>query len=421
LLVDASNRGYHQNLAFASTSYPDIASNFELLTQNFYDDYEWVGSNGNPVKGSLTTTNINNTDYFYTPSDNSAPFPQPVIANYNARGMLTGTETKVLETTSSYVWSVNFYDDRGRVLQTQSTNISGGKTTTTTQYSFGGEALRIYTQHTRISGGTSYKVGIKNEYDAAGRLLKTYQKTGSSTEIAIAKNSYDELGQLKQKKLGQQKNSDNTTYSTTALDVLNYEYNIRGWLRGINKDYARGGSASSWFGMELCYDYGFVNKELNGNIAGMRWRSGSDGEQRAYSFTYDNANRLKTGNFTQYTSGAWNTTAGVNYSLSNVSYDLNGNISALKQWGAKLNASSVIDDLSYHYNVGGSTYTNKLNYVSDAQNDAQSTLGDFKEQAGGIANSDTNPDYDYDGNGNLKYDKNKDISSITYNHLIFRR
>jgi len=417
LLTDGNTRAYHQNNADTKTDYPHINNNFEQLTQTFYDNYDWVALNNNPVSNTLTTTNINSTAYFYTPTNDAAPYPQPVLANYNVRGMVTGTKTKVLETTSNYLWSVNFYDDRGRSIQKQSSNFSGGKETSTSQYSFNGQVLRIYTQQNRINGGTIYKVGIKNEYDGAGRLLKTYQKTGASAEILLAENAYDELGQLKQKKLGQQRNFDNTTYSTTPLDILNYEYNIRGWLRGVNKDYARGGNIQSWFGMELCYDYGFYNHELNGNIAGIRWRNGTDGEQRAYGFTYDNASRLKTANFTQYTSNVWNTNAGVNYSLPNVSYDLNGNIIALQQWAAKLNTSGLTDDLTYNYSYNGNAFTNKLNYVKDARNDPQTTLGDFKEQPGGQANTNAVPDYDYDTNGNLIFDKNKDISAITYNYL----
>ncbi len=40
------------------------------------------------------------------------------------------------------------------------------------------------------------------------------------------------------------------------------------------------------FGCELSCDFGFTNRELNGNVAGMRWTSRGDGEQRAYGFTF---------------------------------------------------------------------------------------------------------------------------------------
>jgi hypothetical protein len=39
----------------------------------------------------------------------------------------------------------------------------------------------------------------------------------------------------------------------------------------------------------------------------------------------------------------------VNFSVSNLAYDANGNIKSMKQNGLKLNTSPVIDDFSYAY------------------------------------------------------------------------
>ena len=420
LLTDNNTRAYHQAAAQNSTTYPvTTGTNFELLTETYYDDYTDISSNGSTLRTTLITTNINNTDYFYTPDNTTFPYPQAITASYQVRNMVTGTKTKVIGTTSTFLYSVNFYDDRGRPIQTQSRNYSGAKDTVTTQYSFSGQVLRTLVAHKKNAPNMqAYRTGTKNEYDAGGRLIKTSKKTGTDPEVVNAEHVYDELGKLKQKKIGRKRNdTDPAQYTTTALDVLNYDYNIRGWMKGINKDYARGTApsltAGMWFGMEMSYDFGFANTELNGNIAGIRWRSGSDGEQRAYGFTYDNANRLKTANFTQLTGSVWDVSKGIDYSLTSMTYDLNGNITALDQNGLNLNTSSPIDDLVYNYYAT----SNKLRYVKDNLNNAQSTLGDFKEQTGGQTNTTAVPDYDYDLNGNLKYDKNKDISSITYNHL----
>ena len=111
-------------------------------------------------------------------------------------------------------------------------------------------------------------------YDAAGRVLSVSKKINNSPEVIIAKHQYDEPGQLKKKEIGQVRNTTSlNTYTSNPIDSLWYSYNIRGWLRGINKDYARNdpSGSSSWFGMELCYDFGFGTTQLNGNIAGMRW------------------------------------------------------------------------------------------------------------------------------------------------------
>lgn len=49
----------------------------------------------------------------------------------------------------------------------------------------------------------------------------------------IAFSSYDELGQLKSKRLG--------VTSSGQIEILNYEYNIGGWLKAINKSFVTTG------------------------------------------------------------------------------------------------------------------------------------------------------------------------------------
>jgi RHS repeat-associated protein len=141
----------------------------------------------------------------------------------------------------------------------------------------------------------------------------------------------------------------------------------------------------------------------------MVWKSKGDGEKRKYDFTYDAVNRLTSADFNQYTGSSFNKTAGIDYSVSNLSYDGNGNILAMNQKAWKLAGSSFIDQLSYSY----VSNTNKLLQVTDASNDNTSKLGDFKYDSA----AKTSTDYTYDANGNLSLDNNKKISSITYNYL----
>jgi hypothetical protein len=101
--------------------------------------------------------------------------------------------------------------------------------------------------------------------------------------------------------------------------------------------------------------------KLNGNIAGIRWRNGSDGQQRAYGFSYDQVNRLIQADYTQYVSGTlWDISAGINYNVRSLTYDQNGNIATMSQFGLKLGSSIQTDSLVYGYN----TNSNKLNYVT---------------------------------------------------------
>jgi RHS repeat-associated protein len=143
----------------------------------------------------------------------------------------------------------------------------------------------------------------------------------------------------------------------------------------------------------------------------MLWKSGHDGQIRKYDFNYDQANRLKVADFNQYTGGGFNKNAGVDYSVTIPNYDANGNILQMNQMGLKPNANSsvLIDQLNYTYYSG----SNKLKAVTDAVNDNNSTLGDFKYNAG----SKTTTDYNYDTNGNMTQDNNKGISTITFNYL----
>jgi hypothetical protein len=232
------------------------------------------------------------------------------------------------------------------------------------------------------------------------------------------------MGQLMQKQVGQL--ADNS-----FLETQDYTYNIRGWLKGINKDYANNntsGGDNRWFGMELSYDWGFGTNYLNGNISGSKWRSKGNGQQRAYGFGYDDANRLLYADFNQYSGSGWDKTAGVDFSTvmgngtnPSTAYDPNGNILAMQQEAWQLGGSHNIDSLKYTYYNN----SNKLQNVIDGDNNPATTLGDFRTSSlSPYASGKTTAalDYAYDGNGNLLKDLNKDIGSlttsgITYNYL----
>ena len=82
-------------------------------------------------------------------------------------------------------------------------------------------------------------------------------------------------------------------------------------------------------------------------------------------------------------------------------YDKNGNILSLYRTTKVNDQKVIIDDLAYTYTA------NQLQTVTDATNSA----------AGFNDGNKVGIDYTYDAFGNLKTDKNKSITNITYNHL----
>lgn len=428
-------------------SFPQISGgNGELLTMTYYDDYSFAQAHG-----SQFAAKDNSFDsYFAAPSNTSYPYPQSLTAATKAIGQITG-QWQGLSTGGTLLG--NYYNDKGQLVQTKFWNMTAaeggygsGLDITTMQYSFSGQLLQTVFRHEKAgTNPQTHLVQTRNSHDDLGRIIKVEKKLISIINgVSVSANggnwktvsqiAYDALGQLKIKKLA-------PDYAGgTGLETLSYDYNIRGWMLGVNRAYLKDNNASGYqqryFGFELGYDKstttpgstGFGYVQYNGNIAGTIWKSAGDQVRRYYDFLYDNANRLGRANYYQYINpangGTWDpndasfsvhgndpaygnaVTGNNNY----ISYDANGNILGMVQHGMKLASNNVvIDQLTYGYQ----TNSNKLNVVTDGQNDNLSKLGDFKYDPSAKGSV----DYVYDGNGNMISDANKKISSIVYNHL----
>ncbi len=87
-----------------------------------------------------------------------------------------------------------------------------------------------------------------------------------SSYKTVSELQYDALGQLVKKKLGTKPGAG------TELAKLDYQYNIRGWLLNINKNYTTGTNSDQYFALELGYDknasLGAFTPQYNGNISG---------------------------------------------------------------------------------------------------------------------------------------------------------
>jgi len=407
-----NTRAIHAALAKYSSNYPITSSNFEMLTETYYDDYSWIQP-GTGVKGTRITTWDNK---FANASTTNWPYPETVANASNTIGMVTGTKTKVLATeddfdspnTWQYLYTSNFYDRSGRMVQTQATNITGGTDVNTVQYSWSGAVLKTFLKHEKQGDNAQiHFVQTTLTYDHALRLKSTTKNIDNTTNQIITQLDYDELGQLKTKKLG--------GTNTVPLQIINNRYNIRGWLQGINDQYVnRAGSSfitsDPYFGMTLQYDYGFTQSQYNGNISGTKWRTKGGGEKRAYGFEYDNVNRLAKADFTQNNSGNWNNinfgNNTIDFSVSGgnngkMQYDANGNILSMWQKGLYLQSSDYIDQLDYQYR----DFSNRLWRINDQATTAGRVLGDYQQN--GYFDQ-----YAFDYNGNMIMDQAKSIGAF---------
>lgn len=252
-------------------------------------------------------------------------------------------------------------------------------------YNFAGQVVQTRV-HQFYSSTNYYILDTFFKYDHRGRLIQTdYQVDGNSGNLVprtvVSAMVYDEAGQLKTKYLHSQS-------TKPFLQKVDYRYNIRGWLTGIN-DPGLTGTESDQFGMTLYYNKSSSGTAgyYNGNIQGEKWGITSYLNQ-VNTYTYDKLNRI--------TGSKFGTT---NSFRTSYSYDCNGNILELTRRGS---TGAYIDSISYGYKV----YTNQLDYTSDYYGDAPGW--DFP---GTLIGSNH---YQYDANGNMTRDDYKAVN-VSYN------
>lgn len=412
---------YHKGAAENSSAYPDLTgATFEELTVMHYDNYTGIPAGFVPTLSTLSiTSNTINTSY------NSSPeYAEPLTQTVNPSGMITWTRVKVLGT-GQYLHTVNYYDEKARLIQEQVNNISGAISTTSRQYNFAGQVIRTVQRHVKDGPNSVFtNVYSKNTYDDLGRIISIGQKINLSTDPykTIAEYGYDELGQLKIKKMGI------NPLTSGPLETQDYVYNVRGWLLGANRSFAMDTSNQTrYFGYDIGYDndgpaiYGaahsFATKRYDGGIGRVLWKSAGDQKIRKYDAIYDNLNQLTGAVFYQYKGSAF-TQSELDFSVSGISYDGNGNIQKMIQKGWKPGGTILLDSLLYSYHP----YSNRLKSVVDGVNDTATALGDFRSSTSymtalGGTKTTAATDYGYDGNGNISKDLNKDLGLIRYNYL----
>jgi RHS repeat-associated core domain len=341
---------------YTNVSNPMNHPQFEVHTVNYYDDYTAPG----------------------IPNNQSASYSN------KTRGLLTASKTLVLGS-SNYLWTVNYYDEEGRVVKVWQQHYKGGVVATnsydetTNTYNFAGELTKSVRRHF-VAGVEKLNATNRFVYDHMGRLMDTYQKTGdvaatTNPEILLSRNTYNEIGQLRSKGLY----SSNLTTPAFAQTV-NYTYNPRGWLKSMS---------SPLFAEALTYELDSTGliPQYNGNISRQKWGLNTS-LNKQYIYTYDKLNRLLTA-------------LSHDGNDETIAYSLMGNITSLQ----RKSLTNVVDQLTYTYSG------NILSSVADANGN---TVASFQ-----LPGTTT---YGYDLNGNMitrvsTTSAANNMYDMTYNHL----
>ena len=328
--------GYETNLTLLDASVEEA---------HYYDGYDFLSCNGFSVQA----------------------FPAGTV---NAKGLETGSVVNTLDGTATRLYTVNYYDEKGRQTKRISTNLLGGTETTESTYGYTDKPLTV--SHTHTAEGKATQVEIYSyEYDHADRLTKVSHSLNGGAAVVLKENTYDNYGRL-------------VSQNLMGSETVGHSYNIRNWPTSIS---------SSHFTELMEYASG-QHPFFNGNVSRMLWRTSGESSFRVYDFQYDGLNRL--------TSAAY---GGQGNFSTGYGYDLNGNLTCLTRNG-RLSGDTYgrTDSLTFTYNG------NQVTRIDDAAGNATGT-GRYDFRNG--ANQDG--EYAYDANGNITKDLNKNLASVQYN------
>ncbi len=376
------------NIIFRYSNKVWPAYGHHILTVNYYDDYNFPNA---PTNIPTTVLTDNSQAIYYNNS-------------IKPKGLNTGSWTRILENTTDISGEESYllYDNKARVVRTYTKNYLGGFLQIDSKIDFAGKTLRTETKHKKQNQDPAeLLVKEEFEYTDQDRLLSHSHKINSMPAQLLAANQYDGIGQLVLKMVG-----STTISGAGALQNINYQYNIRGWLTAINdvESNQSVNNSQDLFSFKINYDQvagtNIVAPLYNGNISETYWRTASSNTKRSYGYQYDNLNRLTKAIYqkSDAVSNAYN---------EELSYDLNGNILTLARTGEQdygSPATLAIDELVYTYDAANK---NQLIKVTDLTN----------HSAGFSDGANNTIEYGYDNNGNMIRDDNKGIESITYNHL----
>lgn len=228
----------------------------QILTVNYYDDYTYINAPTVPSR-------VGENGEIGVAYNNSI----------KPRGLPTGSWTRILKTAAEVdaISSYSLYDKKSRPVRVESQYPNNGKTQVDIRFNFIGDPIYTLTKHKKNGAAQELKVREGFGYTDQSRLAWHNHKINNGPTRMLAQNSYDPLGRLHQKEVG-----NPNILMGTPLQIVDYKYNIRGWLTDINNVNnlnQSGGGAIDLFAFKINYDQvddnvnGAVKPLYNGNIA----------------------------------------------------------------------------------------------------------------------------------------------------------
>lgn len=360
-----------------NTAFPTGTPEADLRTITYYDNYHFLSASGWDAEGN---------SYSFVPE--SGYTGTLAASTFN---LVTGSKVKIL---NSSVWlnDVVRYDTYFRALQTISENQFGKTDRQTTDYDHSGNILKSKYAHTNALPQT-ITIQQRYTYDANGRIVNHYHQINTQPEVLLSSLEYNELGQVVDKKL-------HSISGSPFLQSVDYRYNIQGSNTNINYTSPDSGDPADYFNLQLGYNTkaSGATGRFDGLLSSSKWKHDVSSKDRVYDYTYDKASLTAA---TYRVDNTPNTQPNV-YNESGLTYDLNGNITALNRYTGGLTAIQI-DQLAYDY---GTKKGNRLMKVTEGLSSGAATQG-FND---GNTSGD---DYTYDANGNLNRDRNKGIKAGT--------
>ena len=181
---------------------------------------------------------------------------------------------------NQYLWSVLYYDDRGRVVQESHATHRDGWQRSNKGYDFSGHLLASRTKHHDPTAGDMTE-RYTYTYDGWGRPLTVTHRLDSLPPVRLHDYAYDSVGRL----IRDGRNGD-------ADIKAHFTYNVRSWLTDIKVGgNAQQGTLGETFTQKLYYQNARptnpqASTQWAGNVSSMDWMAGTDGVLRRYDFLY---------------------------------------------------------------------------------------------------------------------------------------